>query len=260
MQHLPSPLVDINDAVFLYELLAECRSLASTYSGAANVTTKSDGSLLTELDEILASTIQARITSEYPRDGFLSEENTDFTRADRLWIVDPLDGTTNYSRDLPIYCVSIALAVGDEITLGGILLPALNRSFIAARGRGAYAGNTKLKVSQRTKLDFGSIVTFCSWRSNDAGIIELPSNVRAFGSTAYHLTLVASGATEGTIELGCRVWDFAAGSLLVTEAGGFMEAERPLPNVLSSGTFDLMRFFAAANESQLIELRAAVRH
>jgi myo-inositol-1(or 4)-monophosphatase len=251
-------VADIPELIFIASLFAECKELISYQSSATTAFTKEDGSLVTELDEALASLAKERITVEYPNDAIICEEGSAEHRAHRTWIIDPLDGTTNFTRGLPIFAISVALAEGTSIIVGGVLIPQLNQTFLAAEGRGAYLGHNRLVVSKKQVLDFGSIVTFCSWRSQDMGLVRLPCNMRAFGSTAYHLALLASGATEGAIELGCRIWDFAAGALLVSEAGGTVHTQYGMRELMDpDASNQLVRVFAASNQENLQQIEAA---
>jgi myo-inositol-1(or 4)-monophosphatase len=262
MAALPATLRSIPEMRFIHTTFKECLRTVAAVSRARRrePSVKADGSLFTGLDSGLDRLWRTRTRERFPLDVLLSEEEGELRPGRRIWIVDPLDGTTNWNAGIPFYSVSAALAVDGKVCFGGVLLPTLGLSYYTARGRGAYCGPERIRVRQSRELQFDSVVTFCSWRSHDVGLLRLTANVRAFGSTAYHLSLLASGATEGAIELGCRVWDFAAGLLLVEEAGGATFSSVPLSELLSSPRVtEIVPVFAAPSERVLRALRSAVK-
>lgn len=259
-RRLPPALLPMPEMRFLNRTFDRSDSIISdvTRMGRKPIRFKSDGSLLSSLDSALDELWRTSIRTEYPSDGLLSEESSSLRSTRRVWIIDPLDGTTNWSAGLPIYAISVGLAINGEIEFAGIYLPALGLTYYAARGHGAYCGEDRINVRQTKVLQFSSVVTMCSWRSNDVGLLRLQANVRAFGCTAYHLALLAAGVTDGAIECGCRVWDYAAGLLLVREAGGVSFESEPLGELLDPRrSREIVPVFAAVNDKVLQLLRSS---
>ncbi|MEP6824454.1 MAG: inositol monophosphatase family protein, partial [Ramlibacter sp.] len=146
-------------------------------------------------------------------------------------IIDPLDGTTNFIHGFPVYCVSIALAVRGKVEQAVIFDPSRNDLFTATKGRGAYMNERRLRVSKRTQLKESLISTGFPFRPGDnfnnylrmmADVMQRTAGLRRPGAAALDLAYVAAGFTDGFFETGLSPWDVAAGSLLVTEAGGLV--------------------------------------
>ena len=156
----------------------------------------------------------------------LGEEHGAEGDAGRRWILDPIDGTKNYTRGIPVFATLIALEEGGVITLGVVSAPALGRRWWGVRGHGAFADGRPLAVSRVNRLD-EAVVTFsdpASWRSRgrlDAllALAEAAWHVRAFGDFWGHM-LVAEGVADVAAEIGPRLWDLAAAQVIVEEAGG----------------------------------------
>ncbi len=195
-----------------------------TQFGNVKSRTKTDGSLITSADSISNRLIKTEILTADPSADFLSEENTELrlkNKYGRLWVIDPLDGTTNYVNGLPMWAISIALIDNLDILIGVIHLPLLKVTILAIKGKGTFRNGTKVSVKHPIGNQFKDIFTFCSWRSNNFAS-NLEGNIRAFGSTAYNFAQFASGHTLGGWELFPRIWDIGAGILIVREAGGFI--------------------------------------
>lgn len=186
--------------------------------------------LVTEIDKASEKVILGFIRENYPGHAILSEESGRFsTDSEYLWIVDPLDGTTNYAQGLPIFTVSIALQYQGETVLGVVYSPVTDQMFTAVKGQGAYLNGLRIGVSQKEDLLESVLATGFPY-----DITETPHNniayfdslvlktraVRRLGSAAYDLALVAAGRFDGFWELNLSPWDVAAGMLLVEEAGG----------------------------------------
>ena len=151
--------------------------------------------------------------------------------SDFVWIIDPLDGTTNFIHGFPVYCVSIALAVKGRVEQAVIYDPTRNDLFTATRGRGAYVNERRMRVSKRTDLRQCLVSTGFPFRPGDnfniylrmmADVMQRTAGLRRPGAAALDLAYVAAGFTDGFFETGLSPWDVAAGSLLVTEAGGLI--------------------------------------
>lgn len=196
------------------------------------VTHKGDIDLVTESDLAAERLIVERIRSYYPRHSILAEEAGTVTRDERpsdyKWIIDPLDGTTNYAHGYPCFCVSIALEHKSEIIIGVIYDPIRDELFAAERGGGATLNGRRIRVSEIDDLNRALLCTGFPYdvrgRNNFArhftNFIMTAQAVRRDGSAALDLAYVACGRFEGFWEEGLRPWDVAAGVLLVEEAGG----------------------------------------
>ncbi|PIP17670.1 MAG: inositol monophosphatase [Parcubacteria group bacterium CG23_combo_of_CG06-09_8_20_14_all_35_9] len=196
---------------------------------------KSCREIVTEADLAAEKIILDLIRKKYPEHRILSEEVGEINgkffkveKSDYLWLIDPLDGTTNFSIKNPLFNVSIGLAYKGEMILGVIYAPCTDELFTAQKGRGSYLNGKQIKVSQKSKVR-NSILLAASGRRkiDDKKMIELYSyfklktrNFRQFGSAALELAFVAAGRVEGMIVVGCSPWDMAAGALIIKEAGG----------------------------------------
>jgi len=193
-----------------------------TYKGSVN--------LVTEMDLLSEQTIVSYIHRLFPDHSFLAEERA-VLRGDSpyQWIIDPLDGTTNYTHGFPFYCVSIALAKRGEVILGVIYDPTKEELFSAEKGKGARLNGKKIYVSSTEKLSQSLLATGFPYdlRESSANNFDHFRNfalraqaVRRAGSAALDLCYVAAGRFDGFWEMKLGPWDMAAGSLLVKEAGG----------------------------------------
>jgi myo-inositol-1(or 4)-monophosphatase len=198
------------------------------------VTAKGPKDFVSEIDRAAESAIVETLLEAYPDHAILAEEGTakgENAEAENVWIIDPLDGTTNFLHGFPQYCVSIALAHKGQVTQGVIYDPVRNDLFTATRGRGAYLNDRRIRVSRRTQLKECLIGTGFPFRDGsflDAYLammrtmIEHTAGLRRPGAAALDLAYVAAGFYDGFFEVGLNPWDVAAGSLLVLEAGGLI--------------------------------------
>jgi myo-inositol-1(or 4)-monophosphatase len=188
--------------------------------------------LVTEIDRKSEEIIISTIKRHYPTHQILAEESGG-GRTENLshykWIIDPLDGTTNFTHGLPVFCVSIALEYNNDIILGVIYDPNLNELFTAEKGRGAYLNGRRIAVSKTPSLRESLLVTGFPYNiaENPNHAIERFVNflvyaqaVRRMGSAAIDLAYVAAGRYDGFWEVALNPWDMAAGALMVKEAGG----------------------------------------
>lgn len=186
--------------------------------------------LVTEADTLSERLIARRIRSRFPDHDIRSEEKVNLARGARFqWIVDPLDGTTNFAHGFPVFCVSIALARDGEPIVGVVYNPNLEELFVAARGRGATLDGRRLAVSHATRLDRSLLATgFPYDLREDPGrvfhrfvrVCLRAQAVRRAGAAALDLCYVAAGRFDGFWEARLFAWDVAAGGLMVREAGG----------------------------------------
>lgn len=201
---------------------------------AVRVSQKQSNDFVTEVDHASEQAVIETLLTAYPDHGIWAEESGrehGNAKADHVWIIDPLDGTTNFIHGFPVYCVSIALSVRGKIEQAVIYDPTRNDLFTATKGRGAYLNERRIRVSKRTQLKEGLISTGFPFRPGDnfnnylrmmADVMQRTAGLRRPGAAALDLAYVAAGYTEGFFETGLSPWDVAAGSLLVTEAGGLV--------------------------------------
>jgi myo-inositol-1(or 4)-monophosphatase len=209
------------------------RVLAERFGRALQISNKGDIDLVTEADVAAERFIVERIRSYYPRHAILAEESGD-TKAEGerpsewKWIIDPLDGTTNYAHGYPCFCVSIALERAGELVLGVIYDPTRDELFAAERGEGATLNGRRIRVSDIDDLNRAMLCTGFPYDVRDRGdfarhftnFIMHAQAVRRDGSAALDLAYVACGRFDGFWEEGLRPWDVAAGVVLIEEAGG----------------------------------------
>jgi len=201
---------------------------------AVRISQKQVNDFVTEVDHASEAAIIDTLLTAYPDHGILAEESGSQhgnPNADHIWIIDPLDGTTNFIHGFPVYCVSIALQVRGRIEQAVVYDPSRNDLFTATRGRGAFLNDRRIRVSKRTQLKECLISTGFPFRPGDnfnnyllmmGDVMQKTAGLRRPGSAALDLAYVAAGFTEAFFETGLSPWDVAAGSLLVTEAGGLV--------------------------------------
>ena len=187
---------------------------------------------VSEVDVAAERAIIDTLKDAYPTHGFLGEESGSTShQSDFIWIIDPLDGTTNFLHGFPQYCVSIALQHKGEITQAVIYEPNRNDLYTATKGRGAFLNDKRIRVSKCDKLQDALIGTGFPFRdfkylddylSMFKSMIQKTTGIRRAGSAALDLAYVANGSLDGFWEIGLSAWDIAAGGLLVREAGGIV--------------------------------------
>jgi myo-inositol-1(or 4)-monophosphatase len=197
-------------------------------AGRIGSTAKGDGTPVTDADHEADDALTRAIRGAFPDHGIVSEEQeTVVPDTDWCWIIDPIDGTSNFTAGLPYWCTSVALALEGEVVLGVVDAPPLGRRTVAIRGAGTTQAARRLHV--RPPVDWRDgrnrhvpvmLTTGTARRARSAG---LRLNTRVMGATALDLALVAEGVAAASIALIPKVWDVAAGALLVTEAGGTVE-------------------------------------
>jgi histidinol-phosphatase len=180
------------------------------------VETKADLTPVTDADRAVERLLRERVATERAGEGVLGEEEGDDGGPVR-WIVDPIDGTRNFSRGIPVWATLIALERDGERVLGVVSAPALGRRWWAARGGGAYANGERIQVSQVTSLEAASIS--CSLADDLARLEPHVWHARGLGDFWQHV-LVAEGALDAAVDAPLALWDYAALEPIVTEAGG----------------------------------------
>jgi myo-inositol-1(or 4)-monophosphatase len=188
--------------------------------------------VVTEMDIKAEDMIMKTIKARFPEHGILTEESFEQKSGSGYrWIIDPLDGTTNYSHGFPIFCVSIALEREGEIILGVVFNPMLNELFTAEKGKGAYLNNKRIRVSGISELTKSLLATGFPYdvrtsRDNNishfANFAVRAQAIRRAGSAALDMCYVACGRFDGFWELKLKPWDTAAAMLIIKEAGGIV--------------------------------------
>jgi len=217
---------------------------ASEDIGSLTINDKSYNDFVTEVDLASETEIIRVLKASYPDHAFLGEETGLSHQADNIWIIDPLDGTTNFLHGFPQYCISIALEEKGEITQAVIYDPNRNDLFTATKGQGAYLNQRRMRVSNKSKLKESILGTGFPFRDFQhlpvylkifEEVVRGTSGVRRPGSAALDLAYVAAGWFDGFFEINLSKWDIAAGGLLVTEAGGIVSDFSEKDGWLESG-------------------------
>jgi myo-inositol-1(or 4)-monophosphatase len=198
------------------------------------ISTKGVNDFVTEVDQAAEQAIIETLLTAYPGHAILAEESGrehGAKHSEYLWIIDPLDGTTNFIHGFPVYAVSIALAFRGKVEQAVVYDPTRNDLFLASKGRGAFLNDRRLRVSKRTRLAESLIGTGFPFRKGDnfkryvemfEQVMQHCAGVRRPGAAALDLCYVAAGWYDGFFETGLNPWDVAAGSLIITEAGGLI--------------------------------------
>ena len=212
-------MADLDFALALADL-ADSLSLPRFRALDLRVDTKADLSPVTDADRAVERALRERIETERPDDGVFGEEEGDGGGATR-WILDPIDGTRNFSRGIPVWATLIALERDGDIVCGVVSAPALGRRWWAARGEGAFANGEPIRTSSVPEL--GDAVVSASYGRDLAAIEPHVWHARGLGDFWQHV-LVAEGAVDAAVDAELALWDFAAVALVVTEAGGRVSA------------------------------------
>ena len=198
------------------------------------ITTKGPNDFVSEVDQAAEAAIIEILLTAYPGHAILAEESGrehGAQHSEFCWIIDPLDGTTNFLHGFPVYAVSIALAWRGVVQQAVVYDPTRNDLFYASRGRGAFLNDKRLRVSKRARLADSLIGTGFPFRKGDnfqrylkmfESVMQACAGLRRPGAAALDLCYVAAGWYDGFFETGLQPWDMAAGSLIITEAGGLV--------------------------------------
>jgi myo-inositol-1(or 4)-monophosphatase len=225
------------------------RSLVKDFREVENlqVSMKGAGDFVSKADLAAEAIIRDELLGARKNYGWLAEEGGAIEGTDptRRWIVDPLDGTTNFLHGLPHWAVSIALEHKGEIVSAVVFDPAKDEMFVAEKGQGAWMNETRVRVSGRTRmiealfatgLPFGGAGDLPETIRDLGRLLPVCSGVRRFGAAALDLTYVAAGRYDGFWERRLKPWDIAAGILIVREAGGLLEPLSPGGDLLEDGS------------------------
>ena len=196
------------------------------------IRSKRQNDFVSEVDHAAEEAIIGVLRDAYPDHGFLAEESgARHEKADNVWVIDPLDGTTNFLHGVPQYCVSIALVHKGTPQQAVVFDPNRNELFTATRGVGAYLNDRRIRVSRADKVEDALMGTGFPFKEMDQldeylrmfrNVTRTCSGVRRAGAAALDLAWVAAGRYDGFWEIGLSPWDMAAGALLVREAGGLV--------------------------------------
>jgi len=194
------------------------------------VTSKGRNDYVSEIDRAAERDIIDIIHKHYPDHAILAEESGGSGDNDTVWIIDPLDGTTNFLHGFPVFAVSIAVQQRGRLEIGVIYDPMRQEVFTAARGEGAHLENRRIRVSKQRGLEGALLATGFPYREDERYadnyfamfrmLASMTAGVRRPGSAALDLAYVAAGRVDGFWEMGLKAWDTAAGTLMIREAGG----------------------------------------
>ncbi len=199
-----------------------------------DVRSKSRNELVTQVDVMAEETIVENIRERYPGHAIQAKEGGQQGDADTVWIIDPLDGTTNYLHGFPMFAVSIGVQVKGRMEVGVVYDPSREELFTAVRGSGAQLDDRKLRMDPNKSLEGALVGTGFPYRMNDTwmtqylqqfeAVMLVAADVRRPGSAALDLSYLAAGRLDGFWEFGLQPWDIAAGALIVREAGGIVSS------------------------------------
>jgi len=219
---------------------------------------------VSEVDRACEAEIVRQIKRFYPDHAFLCEEGGRSGEGDTVWIIDPLDGTSNYLHGLPHFAVSIAQQVNGRTEHGVIFDPMREELFTASRGGGAYLNNKRIRVSSRIVLDEAILATAFPFRKREylpaygrifQSIFEKVEDFRRAGTACLDLAWVAAGRLDGFFEIGLHPWDVAAGALIVREAGGVVMNFSGEDDVENTGTLIAAPYKLMTQLRQIIQSR-----
>ena len=219
------------------------------------VSIKGPGDFVSAADRRVEKILREELAKARPNFGFLLEESGEIPSKDgHRWIIDPLDGTTNFLHGIPHFAISIGLEWHGDIIAGLVYDPLKDETFVAEKGAGAFLNDRRLRVSRRADLErsmIGTGIPVLNWAGRQKGyaqqleqVVDKVAGVRRLGTASLDLAYVAAGRFDGFWEYGLKPWDIAAGIILVREAGGltsFLEGEQPWsePGTLVVGNADI---------------------
>ena len=210
------------------------------------VSQKGPGDYVSAADIKAEKILRTELTKARPRFGFLMEEAGEVSGEDthHRWIIDPIDGTTNFLHGIPHFAISIGLEMDGEIIAGLVFNPITDEMYYAEKGKGAFLNDTRLRVSARGNLNESVIATGIPFHGRPGHkpflaqlerVMAEVAGVRRMGTASLDLAYVAAGRCDGFWEAGLKPWDIAAGIILVREAGGYITEMNGGKNVLASG-------------------------
>jgi myo-inositol-1(or 4)-monophosphatase len=235
--------------VMVQSALKAGKSLTRDFGEVQNlqVSLKGPGNYVTQADRRAEKIVKEELLKARPTYGFLGEESEEIIGTDgsHRWIVDPLDGTTNFLHGIPLFGVSIGLQRGNEIVAGVVYNPATDELYTAEKGGGAFVNDRRLRVSGRKHLSdsvVGCGTPHLGHGQHGRYLVQLrhvmgeAAGIRTMGAAAIDLAYVAAGRLDGFWEEGLHAWDIAAGIILIREAGGFISGMNGEGDFLEGGT------------------------
>lgn len=212
--------------------------LLGYFGKISHIESKDKAGLVSEADRESERIIQDYLSRFHPEVGFLGEEESHIKNlslqknySGARWILDPLDGTTNYIHQFPIFCISLGLEVDGELQMGIVDVPILNQTWTAEKGKGAFCNGQPIKVSKTTEFESSLLATGFSVDGDKINeqielfseLVKRTRGIRRAGSAAYDLALVGSGIFDLFWERNLKPWDTAAGQIIIEEAGGVVK-------------------------------------
>ncbi|MBD3203317.1 inositol monophosphatase [Candidatus Woesearchaeota archaeon] len=214
---------------FMIDLAKRAGKLADNNLFDKSIKYKSTKDVVTDIDIKIENMIKKEIEKKYPDHAIISEESDDVSGKSFTWIIDPIDGTMNYSHNLPLYCISIAVVKDKKIIMGAVYSSFYDELFFSKKGEGSFLNEKRIKVSDTSAIEKSMVYYSPSARGGfSKGFLlyntftrEL-ERVRSLGTLALEICYVASGRGDGVVRFssGAKIWDFAAASLILKEAGG----------------------------------------
>jgi len=258
-----SPFSDFLDTAT--HLLDEASAVAVSMVDERTATRKFDGTLVTQTDQTIDDLLGRRLTASYPDHAILSEErNTHYDPTVRYtWVIDPIDGTTNLARGIPIWGISVGLLEWGDPVVGIAFFPLLREKYAAIKAMGATLNGAAISTAAERETDDQHFIMCCT-RTGRRYRVETPLKSRIMGSAAYHLLKVADGSALAAIEATPKVWDLAAALLILSEAGGTihpisnMSLPFPLAQVAADYKSRSFPLIAAANSDILASVVAGI--
>lgn len=249
--------------------LARCAGqTALAGQNALTIETKATGEYVTQIDKEIDETIRRAVGAAYPQHARLGEETGGaIDPATVTWVVDPIDGTTNYIRKLPYWAVSIGVLENRAAVAGAVALPAFGKTYTAAKNRGAFVNDTPIRVSETAQITDALIgssfscrnaVDFQSNLKIVAALAPLTASIRKLGAIAADLALVADGTLDACWQIGVHPWDAAGGVALVIEAGGIVTALGPDEDLFAAPCVSLLASAPGVYERVYSEIRRAL--
>lgn len=211
--------------------------LEDNFGKVNQITAKGDSSLVTDLDKKAEQMISDQIKTKFPKHGIMGEEGTrQGKESEYIWIIDPLDGTHNYIRNINIFGVSIGIVYQGKFIAGVVYMPQEDQLYSAESGAGAHRNGQKISVSESSQLKDASIAFDSSIRYSPEVMLSVLGelavkvfNIRMFGSSARTLTYVAEGSLDCAVEFHDRPWDFSGSVAIIQEAGGKLSSLKQKP-------------------------------
>ena len=228
--------MNLNEKAALAERTARAAGAMLEHHGAFRVRRKAENDFVTEMDVKSENLIRETLLSACPEDEFFGEEGGGATEARGRWVVDPIDGTANFMRGQRLYTISIAYEQEGQLVIGCVYCPATDELFLAVKGQGATLNGSPIHVSGVS--DIGDAIVHIGFGHRNSNylaetepvlfpLLRAISDLRRSGTAAYDLCCVAAGRAEAFIEQGLSLYDYAAGWVILTEAGGRMDGWHP---------------------------------